>query len=74
MLDFKVYTSSNGPLSVEQLADMAANEIISISNDAPEPLREQAHLFRENVKRVVHKYITRGLNSNLDYMVREIRN
>ena len=74
MIDFKVYTSSNGPLSPEKLADMAANEIINISDTAPEPLRQQAHLFRENVKRVVHKYITRGLNSNLDYMVREIKN
>ena len=69
MIDFKIYTSSNGPLSAEQLAEMAVNEIISVSDDAPQPVRDQAHIFREQVKTVVAKYIAQGINSHLKYMV-----
>jgi len=69
MIDFKVYTSSNGPLSSEQLAEMAVNEIISVSDDAPQPVRDQAHIFRERIKIVVAKYIAQGINSHLKYMV-----
>jgi phage FluMu protein gp41 len=73
MIDFKVYTSSNGPLSIEQLAEMATNDIIRISDSAPAPLREQAHLFQEHVKQVVAKYIQRALDSNLNYLVKETK-
>ena len=69
MIDFKVYTSSNGPLSSEQLAEMAVNDIISVSEDAPQPVRDQAHIFREQMKTVIAKYITQGINSHIKYMV-----
>ena len=69
MIDFKVYTSSNGPLSSEQLAEMAVNDIISVSEDAPQPVRDQAHIFREKMKVVISKYITQGINSHIKYMV-----
>ena len=69
MIDFKVYTSSNGPLSSEQLAEMAVNDIISVSEDAPQPVRDQAYIFREKMKTVVAGYIARGINSHIKYMV-----
>lgn len=69
MIDFKVYTSSNGPLSSEQLAEMAVNDIISVSEDAPQPVRDQAHIFREKMKTVIAGYIARGINSHIKYMV-----
>jgi len=73
MINFKVHTSTNGPLSVEQLAEMATNDIIQISDTAPAPLREQAHLFQGHVKQVVAKYIQRALDSNLNYLVKETK-
>jgi hypothetical protein len=69
MIDFKVYTSRNGPLSSEQLAEMAVTDIISVSDDAPQPVRDQAHIFREQMKTVIAKYITQGINSHIKYMV-----
>jgi len=69
MIDFQVYTSSNGPLSSEQLADMAANEIVTVSNDAPQPIRDQAHIFREEIKKVVARYIAQGINSHIKYVI-----
>lgn len=69
MLDFKVYTSDEGPLSAEQLAEMAANEIVSVSDTAPAPIRDQAHVFKKEVTRVIHKYLQRGINSHVMYMI-----
>ena len=31
--------------SIEEVADMATDKLISISNTAPAPIREQAHVF-----------------------------
>ncbi len=70
MIDFKVYTSSNGPLSSEQLADMAVNDILSVSENAPQPVRDQANIFREQMKAVIAKYIAQGINSHIRYMVK----
>ena len=69
MIDFKIYTSQTGPLSAEQLAEMATNEIVSVSSDAPPPVRDQAHIFREQVKIVISRYISQGINSHIKYMV-----
>jgi len=73
MIDFKVYTSSNGPLSPEQLAKMAADDIVSISDSAPAPIRDQAHIFKGHVEQVVYRYINRALDSNLSYLVKETK-
>jgi hypothetical protein len=69
MLDFKIYTSNEGPLSAEQLAEMAANEIVSVSDTAPAPIRDQAHMFQQQVKQVVYKYLQRGIDSHTMYML-----
>ena len=69
MIDFKIYTSNNGPLSAEQLAEMAANEIVSVSDDAPQPIRDQAHAFRGQIVKVITKYMTQGINSHIKYVI-----
>lgn len=69
MIDFKVYTSSNGPLSSEQLAEMAVNEILNVSDDAPQPVKDQAYIFREKIHKVVAKYIAQGINSHIKYVI-----
>ena len=69
MIDFKIYTSNNGPLSAEQLAEMAVNEILSVSESAPQPVRDQANIFREQMKTVIAKYTARGINSHIKYMI-----
>ena len=52
-----VATSNNGGLSTEQISELAINKIISISENAPEPIRQQAEAFVENVRNVVHYHI-----------------
>tara|TARA_R100001377_G_scaffold24519_1_gene13250 strand:+ start:178 stop:468 length:291 start_codon:yes stop_codon:yes gene_type:complete len=52
-----VMTSSNGGYSNEQIAEMATNKIVDVSDTAPEPIRQQAHIFADNVRNVLHYYI-----------------
>ena len=52
-----VKTSEKGGLNNEQIADLAVDKIASISEDAPSHLKEQAKLFREQLKGIIHHYI-----------------
>ena len=52
-----VKTSEQGGLSNEQIADLAVEKIASVSEDAPSHLKEQAKLFKEQLKGIIHHYI-----------------
>ena len=52
-----VVSSDNGGLSNDQISDMATNRIVAVSETAPEPIRQQAQAFSENVRKVVHYHI-----------------
>ena len=52
-----VITSDNGGLSNDQIADMAADKILYISVEAPEPIRLQAEAFKDRVRNLVQYYV-----------------
>ena len=52
-----IMTSKNGGLSNDQIAEMLANKLIYISDDAPEPIRLQAEAFRDRVRNLAQYYI-----------------
>ena len=52
-----VVSSDNGGLSNDQISEMATNKIVAVSETAPEPIRQQAQAFSENVRNVVHYHI-----------------
>ena len=52
-----VKTSEQGGLSNEQIADLAVDKIASVSKDAPPHLKEQAKLFKEQLKGIIHHYL-----------------
>ena len=52
-----VKTSEQGGLNNEQIADLAVEKIASVSEDAPSHLKEQAKLFKEQLKGIIHHYI-----------------
>ena len=49
----------------EEWAKMAANRIVSISNTAPEPLRQQAHAFKEQVEVLLADYMRKAVDSHM---------
>ena len=52
-----VKTSEKGGLNNEQIADLAVEKIASVSEDAPPHLKQQAKLFKEQLKGIIHHYL-----------------
>ncbi len=52
-----VTTSDNGGLSSDQIAEMARNKIVYVSEDAPPAIKDQAQAFANRVEDVVRFYI-----------------
>ena len=42
---------------MNRLADLAVDKIVSISDDAPAHVRQQANQFREHLKKVLYHYL-----------------
>ena len=71
MLDMKmgslltpmVKTSDFGGLSMEDLSELCADKVIEVADSAPPEIREQARLFRENLRKVLLDYFKRAAQS-----------
>ena len=60
-----VATTDNRGHTVEEVADMATKKIISISDQAPAPIREQAHAFEKVCKKVIAYYMQEAVNNHM---------
>jgi hypothetical protein len=52
-----VMTSDEGGLNNEQIAELAMDKILRVSDTAPPAIKEQANAFKENIRSVVLHYI-----------------
>ena len=52
-----VKTSEQGGLKNEQIADLAVEKIASVTEDAPPHVKQQAKLFKEQLKGIIHHYL-----------------
>ena len=55
--DVMVYTSNESGHSPEQIADMALNRIMSVSEKAPPVIRDQAMAHRDMLKEILIYYM-----------------
>ena len=69
-----VMTSNNGGLSDEQIAQMAVDKIVAVSDNAPDVIRDQAHVFKENVKKLLFHYLILARQEERATIVHTIRN
>lgn len=53
----KVFTSSGGGLSTDQVAEMCVNRLISVSDTAPPEIALQAKAYRQQMLEVVAHYV-----------------
>jgi len=60
-----VTTTDHRGHTIEEIAEMAINKIISISKTAPAPIREQAHVFKETCKKVIVYYMQEAVNNHM---------
>lgn len=68
----KVETSNNGGHGLEFFADRLVARLIHVSDNAPEPIKAQALLFRDSMKRVVFDGLLRTLSSDRSDIILEL--
>jgi len=61
--EVQIFTSTDGGHNVDQLAEMALNKIIGISDTAPQPLQDQALEYRDKIKEVLMFYFDKMAQS-----------
>ena len=58
--------------TVEEVAEMATKRLVSISNEAPAPIRAQAHAFREACKQVITYYMREAVKNHVCTICNEL--
>ena len=60
----EVHTTSGRGFTPEEIAERAANKIISISDDANPAIRAQAHAFRKQIVKLLETYMREAIKSD----------
>jgi len=68
-----VKTSENGGFSADQVAEMAVEKIIHVSDDTIAPLRDQAHAFKENIQAILRYYMKFAIEQDRATVCTELR-
>lgn len=61
---FMVYTTSNRGHSPEELADMAMEHIIAVSDTAPEQIKMQAEAYKAKLHEVLVRYMKKAVEQD----------
>ena len=68
-----VKTSHQGGLTNEQIADLAVDKIASVSDQAPPHVRQQAKLFKEQLKGIMYHYIILARKEDRPNIIQPLR-
>ena len=63
--DLGVKTQNYRGHSIEEVAEMSTDKIVSVSDQAPAPIRAQAHAFKEVCKKVIIYYMQEAVNNHM---------
>jgi|TARA_R110000782_G_scaffold24701_1_gene64161 hypothetical protein len=66
------HTTQNRGHSAEELADMALNKIVFVGDNVPDPIKEQALAYRENLRSVLVFYMRQAMLSERTTMKAEM--
>ena len=67
-----VTTTDHKVHSIEEVAEMATNRLVSISDTAPAPIRAQAHAFREACKHIITYYMNEAIKNHVCTICNEL--
>jgi hypothetical protein len=51
--------------TAEEVAEMATNKLISVSDTAPEPIKAQAHAFKNKCHLIITYYIQEAIKNHM---------
>ena len=69
---FMVYTTSNRGHSPEELADMALEHIISVSDAAPEQIKMQAEAYKTKLHELLVRYMKKAVEQDRLTLCRQL--
>ena len=70
--DLGVKTTQNRGHTPEEVAEMATDKIISISDNADPMVKAQAHAFRDRTKMVITYYVKEGIKNHICTVCNEL--
>ncbi len=70
--NLSVTTTNNRGHTVEEVAEMATNRLVSISDTAPAPIRAQAHAFKEACKHIITYYMNEAIKNHVCTICNEL--
>lgn len=69
---FDVVTTQNGGHDIEFYAERMVARMISVADTAPEPIRLQAILYRESLKKILLDGLRRAILSDRTTLINEL--
>jgi hypothetical protein len=69
---FMVYTTSNRGHTSEELADMALEHLIAISDTAPAQIRIQANEYRSKIHELLVRYMNKAVEQDRLTLCRQL--
>jgi hypothetical protein len=69
---FTVRTTSERGFTVEEIADNLLDKLIYISNNAPQPIRDQAQAYRSQIRPAIIHYMRQAVRSDRTTLAAEL--
>mgnify|MGYP003148331884 FL=1 len=63
--DLGVKTTHNRGHTVEEVAEMATNRLVSVADTAPDQLKAQAHAFKNQCRMIITYYMKEAINNHM---------
>ena len=63
--DLGVKSSLGRGHTVAEVADMASDKLVSVSDTAPEPISAQAHAFKNQCHTIITYYMKEAINNHI---------
>ena len=63
--DLGVKTTHGRGHTAEEIANMATDKLISVSDTAPGPIRAQAHAFKNQCRFIIAYYMKEAINNHM---------
>jgi len=63
--DLGVKTTHNRGHTVEEVAEMATNRLVSVADTAPDQIKAQAHAFKNKCRMIITYYMKEAINNHM---------
>ena len=63
--DLEVKTTHHRGHTVEEVAEMATNRLVSVADTAPDQIKAQAHAFKNKCRMIITYYMKEAINNHM---------